>query len=248
MAATARTQGVANEGEVVRFDTHQRIQHILMMVSFIILALTGLPLKFNNLDISQWWISLLGGIDTTRWLHRLAAWVMVIDAVYHLGYVFFSTFIRKKPFPFWMIPSLKDVLDFVQDVRYYTGLRPERSKFGRFTYQEKFDYWAVFWGVPIMAVSGLILMYPVLATRFLPGQVVPIALVAHSDEAILAAGWIFIVHIFFVHLVPAVFPLNRSIFTGRVPKKRYQEEHPLDYQRMEEERQAEASEPKVSTD
>lgn len=227
---------------IVRFDIHQRLQHILMMVSFTVLALTGLPLKFHSWAVSQWWIGLWGGIEATRAVHHFFAYVMVFDSFYHLAYVAYCTIVLKRPFPYRMIPSLKDFSDLFQDLRYLLGLRSTRASYDRFSYREKFDYWAVFWGVPILAVSGFIMMYPVLVTNYLPGWVVPVALVAHTDEAMLAVGWIFIVHLFFSHLTPKVFPFNKSIFTGKVRRELYQEEHPLEYARItgSEEREADA--------
>lgn len=228
-ATVTMRRGIVKEESIRRFDVQQRIQHLLMMSTFTILALTGLPLKFHDSGLSQWWVAVWGGIENTRNIHHIAAWVMGFDMVYHIGYIVFSTVVLKRPFPIWMIPNIRDVFDFMRELRYFLGLSRERPQFGRFSYHEKFDYWAVFWGIPVMGISGLIMMYPVLATKFLPGWVLPAALVAHSDEAILAIGWIFIVHVFYVHLAPHIFPFNTSIFTGRVPKSRYATDHPLEY-------------------
>jgi hypothetical protein len=131
-----------------------------------------------------------------------------------------------------MIPSRKDIVDFYQDLAYSFGLRKEKARYDRYTWREKFDYWAIFWGVPGMAGPGFVVMYPVFVTRFLPGWVVPAALVAHSDEAMLALTWIFVVHMFFAHLAPGAFPMNTSIFTGRVSKEKYKQEHPIEYERL----------------
>ncbi|MDP2954345.1 MAG: cytochrome b/b6 domain-containing protein [Chloroflexota bacterium] len=226
--------------DIVRFDPHQRLQHILMMSSFVVLALTGLPLKFADLSLSQWWIGFWGGIEVTRTIHRLAAWVMVFDCIYHLAYLINNIVIKRRPFPIWIIPQPKDVFDFFLEVRYYMGLTQEKPRFDRFNFHQKFDYWAIFWGIPVMAGSGFILMYPVFFAKFLPGGIIPVALVAHSDEAVLAVAWIVVVHFFFAHLAPNVFPINWTIFTGRMSRERYNEEHPLDYQRVlaQEARQA----------
>lgn len=232
MAARIETLKALPREQVVRFDIHQRIQHFFLMSSFILLALTGLPLKFSAWGVSQWWILLWGGVDNTRLVHYVAAWVMVFLCVYHGFYLGVSTLILKRPFPYAMIPSLKDASDVMNDLRYYLGLTRNRPNHDRFNYREKFDYWAIFWGMPIMAGSGFVLMFPVLVSRFVPSWTIPIALVAHSDEAILAVGWIFIVHLFFTHLTPRSFPFNQSIFTGRVPSERYKEEHPLEYERL----------------
>ena len=217
---------------ITRFDIHQIIQHAVLMVSFILLVVTGVPLKFHDWAISQWWIGLWGGIEVTRSVHHFAAWVMVYVCLYHLVYLYYTIVVLKRPFPVKVIPSGQDFVTFSQELLYFTGLRKERPRFDRFNWREKFDYWAIFWGIPVMAGSGFILMYPVLVTKFLPGWVVPAALVAHSDEAMLALTWIFLVHIFFNHFAPGVFPLNTSMFTGKVPKERYRREHPLEYERL----------------
>jgi formate dehydrogenase subunit gamma len=212
-----------------RFDVHQRIQHIMMFSSFILLAVTGLPMKFSEWAISQWWMGVLGGIGNLRAVHHAAAWVMIASCVYHVAYLMISTIVLKRPFPTKMLPRVKDFKDFAQDVKYYLGLSKERPQFDRFSYREKFDYWSVFWGIAIMVGGGLILMFPVSAAKILPGWAIPFALVAHSDEALLAVGWILIVHMYFAHLSPLVFPMNKSIFTGKVPMSRYREEYPLEF-------------------
>ncbi len=228
---TISMERVAEE-KITRFDVHQMIQHWGLMVSFIVLVVTGLPLKFHESVVSQWWVGVWGGIEATRSAHHFAAWVIVIVCVYHLVYIAYSTLILKRPFPVKMIPSRQDFGTFFQEMLYFTGLRKERPRYDRFNWREKFDYWAIFWGMPVMAGSGFIMMYPVLVTKFLPGWVVPTALVAHSDEAMLALIWIFLVHIFFNHFTPGVFPINTSMFTGKVSKERYRREHPLEYERL----------------
>lgn len=221
-----------NGDSILRFDIHQRVQHILMFSSFLILAVTGLPLKFSDSAVSQWWIAVWGGVDNTRMIHRVAGLVMAADFLYHVSYVFVSVVFLKRPFPLKIVPNLNDVRDFVQDIKYTFAISKEKAKFDRFSYREKFDYWAVGWGLAMMAGGGLVLMFPVTAAHYLPNWVVPVALVAHSDEAILAVGWILIVHMFFAHLSPSIFPFNNSIFTGTVPVAKYKEEHPLEYDRI----------------
>ena len=222
----------ALEEKIIRFDIHQIIQHALLMVSFIVLVVTGLPLKFSGAGVSQWWTGVWGGIEVTRSAHHFAAWVMVFVCIYHLVYLWYTISVLKRPFPIKMIPSIQDFVKLFQELGYFVGLRKVKPEFDRFNWKEKFDYWAIFWGIPVMAGSGFILMYPVFVTQFLPGWAVPAALVAHSDEAMLALTWIFLVHVFFNHFAPGVFPINTSIFTGKVPKERYQREHPLEYKRL----------------
>ena len=192
-------------------------------------------------SIIAYWVGVWGGFEVMRAAHRFAAWVIIIVCLYHLVYILYSTVILKKPFPVKMIPFRQDFVQFLQEISYFLGLRKEKPKFDRFNWKEKFDYWAIFWGMPVMAGSGFILMYPVFFTRFLPGWIVPSSLIAHGDEAMLAVTWIFLVHIFFNHFRPGIFPLNTSIFTGKVPKERYHEEHPLEYSELPDKEQETAS-------
>lgn len=218
--------------EITRFDVHQIIQHAMLMISFTLQVVTGLPMKFNTWSASEWWVVLWGGIGNIRAVHHTAAYVMVLTCLYHLGYIGYSVLIKKKALPLWMLPDIQDFVKFGQEIIYFLGLRKEPPQFDRFNWREKFDYWAIFWGMPVMAGSGFILMFPVLSTKFLPGWVLPVAYTAHSHEAMLAFIWIFMVHIFFNHFSPGVFPLNKSIFTGKIPRERYQTEHPMEYQRI----------------
>jgi cytochrome b subunit of formate dehydrogenase len=217
---------------VVRFDEHQRIQHVLMMSSFITLALTGLPQKFSDLNVSQWWVSLLGGLEMVRIIHRTAGIVMLTDCMYHLAYLVYRMGFQGRMGPLRMLPTPKDGIDMAQTIFYFLGLQEQKPKFDRFNYIEKFDYWAVFWGIAMIGTSGLFLMFPVLVTQVLPGQVLPVAITIHSDEAILAVGWILIVHMFNVHLAPWVFPFSPAIFTGKMTAHQCAEDHPLEWQRI----------------
>ncbi len=236
----SRLEPEAAPGEermVIRFNRHQRAQHFIMMASVLVLVFTGMPQKFFSSPVSQWMINVWGGIDGARAIHHAAGFAMLFSAAYHLAYLFYTIFVLHRPVPLWMLPTLKDFRDFFQNTAYYLGVAKEKPKFGRFSYFEKFDYFAVFWGVPVMGLTGLILMYPLVVTRFLPGVVVPVAAIAHSDEALLATGWLFVVHFYNAHLAPHIFPFNRSIFTGRVPETRYAKEHPLEYEELMPERE-----------
>jgi formate dehydrogenase subunit gamma len=233
-AIAALPDEALEEAYVVRFDAHQRIQHILMIGSFLALVVTGFPQKFPSIEVCQWLMDVMGGIQTVRLVHRTAGGIMIFDGIYHMAYVSFTVLVLQRTGPLQMIPNIKDVKDAIRTVQYFLGMSLQPPKYGRFSYLEKFDYWAVFWGMAVMGGSGLILLFPVLVTRFLPGQIVIAAFRAHSDEALLAVTWISVVHIFYAHLAPRVFPFNTSIFSGRVPARRYREEHPLEYAQLVE--------------
>ena len=227
-----RSQEKPKEEYIVRFEVHQRIQHFLMMSTFITLALTGLPQRFSEVGASQWWVDLLGGLESVRAIHRAAGVIMLVDCVYHVGYLIMRIGVQRRYGAFQMAPSPKDVKDAFHMGRYFLGLEKEKPRFGRFSYLEKFDYWAVFWGIAVIGTSGVVLMFAVSATRILPGQAIPLATTVHGDEAVLAVGWIAIVHMFNAHLAPWVFPFNPAIFTGRLSRERYAEDHPLEYARI----------------
>jgi len=240
MTTQASTQLVAldassasREAQVVRFDPHQRIQHFLMMSSFIVLALTGLPQKFSGLGVSQSWVDMLGGLQTVRQIHRVAGFVMLADCAYHVSYLSYRIGVQRQFGCFRMIPTLQDLRDGARMVLYFLRLASEKPRFGRFSYLEKFDYWAVFWGIAIIGGSGLILTFAVPVSGVLPGQAITVAHTLHSDEAILAVGWILVVHMFNVHLAPWVFPFNPAIFTGKMSAHRYVEDHPLEWASLE---------------
>ncbi len=241
MATVAQTLSMEKglEEKITRFDVHQIIQHAGLMLSFILLVVTGLPLKFSHWAISQWWVGVWGGIEVTRSAHHFAAWLMFIVCLYHIIYICYTVLILKRPFPVKILPSREDFINFLQEIFYFMGLRKKAPAYDRFNWKEKFDYWAIFWGMPVMFISGFIMMYPVLVTKFLPGWIIPAALVAHSDEAMLALIWIILVHVFFTHFTPGVFPVNTAMFTGKVSRERYQREHPLEYERLIERYQSE---------
>ena len=212
---------------IIRFDVHQRAQHTLMFCSFFVLAGTGLPLKYSSWGISAWWMNRWGGIEITRGVHRYAAWVMVAVCVYHLLYI-----LLKRPFSTAMLPKLADFRDFVQDMKHTFGLSKDRPQFDRFSYRNKGAYWLVWAGAAVMVVTGFILFYPIGSAAHLSAWAYPLALIIHGDAAVLAVGWMVFVHLYFAHFSAHVFPADKSIFTGKVPAKRYREEFPLEYARI----------------
>jgi cytochrome b subunit of formate dehydrogenase len=130
-----------------------------------------------------------------------------------------------------MIPTWQDWRDFVAHNRWFFGKGP-KPQFERWTYWEKFDYFAVFWGVFAIGLSGLIMWFPQFFTRFLPGWVINIALIVHSDEALLAAGFIFTIHFFNTHFRLEKFPMDTVIFSGRVSKTEMLHERRRWYDRL----------------
>jgi cytochrome b subunit of formate dehydrogenase/nitrate/TMAO reductase-like tetraheme cytochrome c subunit len=228
---------------ITRFATSDRLTHLAMVLSFMGLALTGLPLIFHYTPWGQRLSTLMGGIEVSRYFHRFWAVITFGYAAYHLGLLLKRLIIKRDlslfSGPNSMVPRKQDVLDFVNNVKWflYLGKRP---KLDRWTYWEKFDYYAVFWGVPIIGLSGLLLWMPWLFTKFMPGSMLNVAKIVHGEEALLAVGFIFTFHFFHNHLRPENFPLDTVIFTGKLPLSKFKEERQQEYDRLVKEGKLEA--------
>lgn len=226
----------ATSGQWVRrFNMTNVRTHALIITTFLLLALTGLPLKFNTAPWAQTLMNLLGGVDMARALHRIAAIGTFGYMAFHVVNIAWRWLAQRERGLFWgpnsMMPQPKDVKDFFGNIKYFLYLG-ERPPGDRWTYFEKFDYLAVFWGVMIIGLSGLALWFPGLFTAYLPGWTLNAAHVIHSDEALLATGFIFIFHFFHTHLRPESFPMDTVVFTGKMPLERFKSERPLEYQRL----------------
>jgi cytochrome b subunit of formate dehydrogenase len=229
---------VAHFGEgpyVRRFTTTQMWLHVSIILSFLLLSVTGLPLKFAAAPWAQSLMKALGGPVVAAYLHRFAAIVTFGYFAVHLGMLFRDVVLKREKGYFWgwrsMTPQLKDLQDLWANLKYFLYLGP-RPELDRWAYWEKFDYLAVFWGVGMIGVSGLMLWFPDFFTRFLPGWALNAAYIIHSDEALLATGFIFLFHFFHTHLRPESFPMDPVIFTGSMPLHRFKEERPIEYQRL----------------
>jgi thiosulfate reductase cytochrome b subunit len=220
---------------VKRFSRGQIWIHVSIVVSFLLLSITGLPLKFAAAPWAATMIKYLGGAQAAGILHRIGAIITFGYFAVHLVNLGYQMFFKGQKGFLWgwrsMVPQLTDVKDFIANMKYFLYLGP-KPKFDRFTYWEKFDYLAVFWGVAMIGFSGLMLWFPEVFAKVLPGWVLNAAYIIHSDEALLATGFIFLFHFFHTHLRPEAFPMDPVIFTGSMPLERFKEERPLEYQRM----------------
>lgn len=222
-----------------RFSTWQRILHAVMAVSFIGLVASGMPIKYSQAPWAAWLTTLLGGYEGAALIHRICAVITFgYFSAHILSFIYNIVIVRKMRFdvlgPESMVPRIKDIEDIYDSFRWFLGKGP-RPNLDQWTYWEKFDYWAVFWGVGMIGVSGLLLWFPVFFGKFLPGWAFNIATIIHSDEALLAAGFIFTIHYFNTHLRPEKFPMDPVIFTGRISLHELQHERPLQYERLKEE-------------
>ena len=206
-----------------RFTVVHRLFHVFLMLTFLLQTATG----FSRLYITTAWgrkiNAVLGGYDTSLVIHKWAGVLMIfgflVHTVYLLGRIDWKTPLRSIFGPDSLVPNLTDLKQFGQQVRWFFGLGPA-PRFNRWTYWEKFDYWAVYWGLPLLAVTGLMLMYPIASSRYLPGWALNIVALLHRAEAVLAVTYIFIVHFFIGHLRPSSFPMNEAMFSGSVPDGR----------------------------
>jgi len=221
-----------------RLNLFHRLMHILVILSFIGLVLTGMPLKFSYSSLVQKIAPYLGGFQTASFIHKVCALMTFFYFGLHLVYIAYLRFHKKQKGLFWgpnsMVPQMVDFRNFYRHFLWFLGKGP-RPQFGRFTYWEKFDYWAVFWGVSMIGTSGLFLWFPTFFAQYFPGWIFNIAIIVHSDEALLAAGFIFSIHFFNTHLRPTKFPLDHVIITGRISEEDFLYEHPLEYQQLKKE-------------
>ena len=233
-----------------RFVPVERFLHFLVVTSFLLLVITGMPLKFYYTRWAHVVFRVIGGAEVARSLHRFGAIITFLYFAIHLGVLITSAWRNRAALrnpetgklelkrlwkavfgPDSMVPSVQDWRDFVAHQKWFFGRGP-RPQFDRWTYWEKFDYFAVFWGVFAIGVSGLIMWFPEFFSRFLPGWVINIALIVHSDEALLAAGFIFTIHFFNTHFRLEKFPMDTVIFSGRVSKTEMLHERKRWYDRL----------------
>jgi cytochrome b subunit of formate dehydrogenase len=233
-----------------RFLPFERFLHFLVVTSFLLLVITGMPLKFYYTHWAKVMFNIIGGAETARALHRLGAIVTFLYFGLHAASLIGKAWNGRKRArnpqtgkfslrqlagvlfgPDSMMPTWQDVRDFVAHNKWFFGKGP-KPEFDRWTYWEKFDYFAVFWGVLIIGSSGLFMWFPTFFTRFLPGWLINIALIIHSDEALLAAGFIFSIHFFNTHFRIEKFPMDTVIFSGRVSKNEMLHERRRWYDRL----------------
>lgn len=205
-----------------RFTISDRFEHWAEMLAFFTLGLTGLIQRYSDWPISLKIMEVLGGIENVRLIHHGAAIVLMFAVIYHLGAAGYKYYVKRNRIK--MLPNLKDVTNAWGWIMYNLGKRDQHPQEGRFTFGEKFEYWAFVWGTMIMGLTGFALWNPIATSDFLPGEIIPAAKIAHSLEAVLAVLAIIIWHFYNVHIKM----LNKSMFNGKMSEEEMLHEHPLE--------------------
>ena len=233
---TSPAQGIPKEIE--RFNKTFLVQHVVMFTTFLILSFTGWGLKYAHepQGLSSIWIRVWGGAETAGLIHRIAGVTMLLDFIWHVIYLIylFATKQMTINLKTTIIPLPKDIFDVIKNFMYFFGLSKEKPRFGKYSYAQKFDYWAVFWGMFIIGFSGYALAFPMQVSYIIPefatGWIWELLGLMHSDEALLAIVFILFWHFYNEHLKPEVFPMSWIWITGKISTDTLKHHHPLEYE------------------
>lgn len=233
------TSAPANEPRYFRrFTLSQMWMHVILFSTFLGLAATGLPLRFSISPWARLMAGAVGGFGAILFFHKMCAVVMTLAFFNHVKDIFMRGIAHREKGIFWgstsMVANWKDVKDLVMHMRWFVGLG-KKPEFERYAYWEKFDYWAVFWGMVVIGFSGYAMWFAPFFSRFMPGWALNAVLVIHSEEGLLAILFIFMIHFVNTHLRPGSFPMDLVVFTGVESEHEYKTKRALEYQRMIEE-------------
>lgn len=209
-----------------RFALSQRIEHTIIFLCITVLLLTGLPQKYRTAPWSQDLLSTPQRLQILQQIHRIAAIILTLEVLFHLGNAL--VLMARRKLPGHILPTIQDFKDAFQMLRYLLFLRKDKPAFGKYNFEQKVTYWFLFFSIGIMVITGFILWFPIVFTKVLPGGMVPAALMAHSTEAIVTAIFVVIWHFFHVHIER----LNLSIFTGRLSEKEMRTFHAQEFENL----------------
>jgi formate dehydrogenase subunit gamma len=224
--AAPAAHAVRTERTFLRFTLGQRWEHALLILSFTVLLLTGLPQKYRAASWSLAILTTPERLTLLRTIHRVAAVVLIAEVVFHVGSALVG--MAKRRLSSAMFPTWQDIKDAGQMIRYLLFLSDRKPVFAKYSFEQKFTYWFFFFGIGIMVITGLVLWFPILFTRIFPGGMVPAAKLAHSTEAVVAGIFLLIWHVYHVHIER----LNLSMFTGWLNDRDMRQHHPLEYKRL----------------
>ncbi|MGA7157678.1 MAG: hypothetical protein WBY53_12560 [Acidobacteriaceae bacterium] len=235
-SAPAQTQATGHEERYFRrFTVQQRWFHAIMLSSFLGLAATGLTILFSSNAWAQHFALTIGGFGAILFIHKLCAVTLTLVFLYHVWDLGVRVVVHKEKGILWgptsMVPNLKDLKDIIGNFRWFLGLGPKPTV-ERYAYWEKFDYWAVFWGMVIIGFSGYVMWFGPFFGKFLPAWALNAVQIVHGEEALLAITFIFSIHFVNSHLRPDCFPMDTVIFTGVVSEEEFKERHTDEYKRL----------------
>ncbi len=224
---------------LTRMSVHERIQHWVLVVLFLLLVISGMPLKFADREWASWMIELQGGLPNARWIHRAAGTLSIVAFFYHIGYIAFAVAEKIRRLraegsqePVWrialrgrMVATRDDLRHFLHLFQFLLFWRKHRPKFPHFNFMQKFEHWAVFWGMPILGLSGLVLWQAAYVVEYATGRALNFAYIIHTYEAYLAFVHVAVVHMFGAIFAPSVFPMSFGTFTGQIPPEEVAEGH-----------------------
>jgi cytochrome b subunit of formate dehydrogenase len=235
VSAQAVPQG--EDRYVQRWSATWRWAHLLFAVSIILLVATGVTLLYPNTAWAPVLERAMGGPRISGLVHRISAAVMVAVFAWHIVYAAIHIARNWATFkvfgPYSLMPNWQDASDFAAMFKWFIGRRT-RPSFDHWNYQQKVDYWAPFWGIAMLVATGAVLWFKTLTAAYLPGWAFNVATVAHGDEALLAAAYLFTVHYFVNHWRPDKFPLDVVMFTGSMPLEEFKREYAVEYARLVE--------------
>jgi cytochrome b subunit of formate dehydrogenase len=227
----------------MRFTRKQRYMHAVLFTTFLGLAATGLPIRFSESIWARGLAKGVGGFGAILFFHKFFALVLTGAFLIHVKEVFSRGVVNGEKGVFWgpnsMVANWKDAKDLFGHLRWFVGLVP-KPKFDRYAYWEKFDYWAVFWGMIVIGFSGYAMWFAPFFAHFLPGWALNAVLVIHSEEGLLAILFIFSIHFVNTHLRPDSFPMDMVVFTGVESEEEFAHKRPLEYERLKREGKLEA--------
>ena len=229
---------------IKRFSLLDRIFHFFLILTFLTQTATGFSRMFFSTVWGKALTDVLGGYQTTTLIHKWVGVLMIWGFIFHTLYLLTRIDWKNPKTSFFgpdsIVPNFQDAKHLWQRILWFFGLGSS-PKIGRWAYWEKFDYWAVYWGMPLLAITGLALMYPVFTSRFVQGWTLNIAVLLHRAEARLAVSYIFIVHFFVGHLRPSSFPMNEAMFAGSIPMEELKKEKPAWHDQLKNEGKLETS-------
>jgi cytochrome b subunit of formate dehydrogenase len=221
---------------IKRFTPVQQLFHVLLMVSFLIQSATGLARMYIETTWGRQLAYLFGGYEAARTIHIYVGILMLVGFLIHIVYLLAKINLQRLSAdlsgPDSLLPRSVDIRHFFQHICWLVGLQ-KQPDFDRWGYWEKFDYWAVFWGMVVIGITGLMLAFPLATSRSFPGWTLNVAFWVHRIEALLAIGHVFIIHFFIGHLRKMNFPMDRAMFEGSADFAHTRHERPAWIRRLE---------------